>query len=142
MFTPTRHDARSFFAEAWRKSRAGGVLTPLETVAADWIAEHPEFHDALAPDALEREYPVEAQHANPFLHLAMHVSIHEQVSIDQPRGIAAAVSGLAARKGSLHDAHHEVMECLGEMLWTSQRDGLPPDSDAYIACVRRKATRD
>ena len=28
------------------------------------------------------------------------------------------------------------MECLGEMIWNSQRDGLPPDADAYIdACA-------
>jgi hypothetical protein len=33
------------------------------------------------------------------------------------------------------------MECLGEMIWTSQRSGLPPDGQAYIESVRRRATR-
>ena len=47
----------------------------------------------------------------------------------------------AARRGSAHEAQHEVMECLGEMLWTSQRSGLPPDGERYIECVRRRATR-
>ena len=70
----------------------------------------------------------------------MHLSISEQVAIDQPTGIRQAVQLLASRRGSLHDAHHEVMECLGEMIWTSQRSGLPPDGPAYIDCVRRRAT--
>ena len=65
--------------------------------------------------------------ANPFLHLSMHLSISEQCSIDQPRGIRQAVELLAARRNSLHDAHHEAMECLGQMLWESQRVGRPPD---------------
>lgn len=36
----------------------------------------------------------------------------------------------------------EAMDCLGQMLWESQRAGRPPDGDAYIACVQRRATRD
>jgi hypothetical protein len=71
----------------------------------------------------------------------MHLTISEQCSIDQPRGIRQAVELLAARRGSLHDAHHEAMECLGEMIWQSQRCGLPPDGQAYLDAVRRRATR-
>ena len=48
---------------------------------------------------------------------------------------------LAARRNSLHEAHHEAMECLGQMLWESQRAGRPPDGDAYVECVQRRATR-
>jgi hypothetical protein len=33
------------------------------------------------------------------------------------------------------------MECLGEMVWRSQRSGLPPDGLAYLEAVRRCATR-
>jgi predicted RNA polymerase sigma factor len=61
------------------------------------------------------------------------------VSIDQPRGIRQAVQTLAAKLGSLHEAHHQVMECLGEMIWTSQRSGQPPDPHAYLDCVQRRA---
>jgi hypothetical protein len=32
------------------------------------------------------------------------------------------------------------MECLGEMLWNSQRQNLPPDGAAYIECVERRAS--
>lgn len=144
MFSPSQHDVRTFFCEAYQKQREGAVMTPLETVAADWIADHPEYHAELAdlPSALAAVYEVEAGRTNPFLHLSMHLSISEQVGIDQPRGIKQAYELLRARRGSAHEAQHEVMECLGEMVWASQRSGLPPDGERYIACVRARATRD
>ncbi|WP_374590208.1 DUF1841 family protein [Aquabacterium sp.] len=143
MFTPNSHDVRRFFCEVQRKRLAGEPFTPIEALAADWVAEHPEYHDELADAeaAVARRYDVEQGRTNPFLHLSMHLSITEQVSIDQPHGIRQAVELLAARRGSLHEAHHEVMECLGEMVWTSQRTGLPPDGHAYLDAVRRRATR-
>ena len=84
----------------------------------------------------------EAGKTNAFMHLSMHLALSEQCSIDQPRGIRQAVELLTARRDSLHDAHHEAMECLGQMVWESQRAGLPPDGAAYIDCVQRRATRD
>ncbi|HEY1393217.1 MAG TPA: DUF1841 family protein [Methylibium sp.] len=143
MFAPSQLEVRQFFCEAFRKSRAAEPLTPLEALAADWISQHPEYDADLADveAAMNASYTVEEGRSNPFLHLAMHLSISEQVSIDQPRGIKQAVELLAHRRGSLHAAQHEVMECLGEMMWASQRSGLPPDGEAYIDAVRRRATR-
>jgi hypothetical protein len=142
MFQPSQHDVRSFFCGTWRKRREGLPLTPLEAQAADWIDEHPEYQADLADEAaaLAADYRLEDGRENPFLHLSMHLSIVEQTGIDQPTGIRQAVQLLQARRGSLHRAHHEVMECLGQMIWASQRSGLPPDGEAYIDCVRRRAT--
>ena len=143
MFQPSQHDVRRFFCEVLRKQRAREPLTPMEAVAAPWVAEHPEYHADLADvdAAIAAVYTVEEGRTNPFLHLSMHLSIAEQVSIDQPTGIRQAFELLAARCGSAHEAHHGIMECLGEMIWASQRSGLPPDGLAYLDCVRRRATR-
>ena len=142
MFQPSQHDVRRFFCETRRKQQAGLPLTPMEAMAADWVSEHPEYHADLADvdAAVAASYSVESGRTNPFLHLSMHLSIAEQCAIDQPTGIRQAVSLLAARRSTLHQAHHEVMECLGEMIWSSQRSGLPPDGQAYIDAVRRRAT--
>lgn len=142
MYTPSQHDVRRFFCDTYRKQRANQILTPLEAIAADWIKLHPEYADALTDleAALAADYPVEQGQANPFLHLSMHLSIAEQVSIDQPPGIRAAHRALTQKLDSEHRAHHQIMECLGEMLWTSQRSGLPPDGAAYIACIERRAS--
>jgi hypothetical protein len=143
MFQPSQHDVRQFFCETWRKQRDGLPLVAMEAVAAPWLLEHPEYQADLSDldAALAAVYTVEDGRTNPFLHLSMHLSIAEQCSIDQPTGIRQAVALLAARRNSLHQAHHEVMECLGEMIWASQRSGLPPDGPAYIDAVRQRATR-
>ena len=142
MFQPSQHDVRRFFCGAHAKQRARVPLDAMETVAGRWIDEHPEYHIDLTDEAaaLAAVYTVEGGRSNPFLHLSMHLSITEQVAIDQPTGIRQAVELLAARLNSMHQAQHEVMECLGEMIWASQRSGLPPDGQAYIEAVRRRAT--
>ena len=144
MFTPSQADVRRFFCSIYSKGQEGQPLEALETLASQWIAEHTEYHADFSDidTALLTMYDVDAGKTNPFLHLSMHLSISEQCSIDQPRGIRQAVESLAARRGSLHDAHHDAMDCLGQMVWESQRAGKPPDGAAYLACVQRKATHD
>jgi len=144
MFNPSRDEVRRFFTETWRKQRAGEILTPLEAMAADWIVEHPEYHADLADadGATARDYTPEEGRTNPFLHLSMHLAISEQLSIDQPPGIRAAHDKLAAKLDSTHEAQHMIMECLGETIWEAQRTGTPPDTDAYLQRILRRASRD
>ena len=72
----------------------------------------------------------------------MHLAISEQLSIDQPPGIRAAHERRVARLGSIHEAHHAIMECLGETIWEAQRTNAPLDTDAYLARIERRASRD
>ena len=144
MFTPSQADVRRFFCSVHAKTQSSQPLEALETIASQWLAEHPEYHADFADTdtALAKMYDVEGGKTNPFLHLSMHLSISEQCSIDQPRGIRQAVELLTAKRDSLHDAHHDAMDCLGQMVWESQRAGRPPDGAAYIDCVQRRATLD
>jgi len=144
MFNPSQADVRRFFCSVYAKARAGQAMEAIELLASQWIDEHAEYHAELADAeaALTRNYDAEPGRSNPFLHLSMHLSISEQCSIDQPPGIRQAVELLTARRGDLHAAHHEVMDCLGRMIWESQRSGRPPDGQAYIDAVRRRATAD
>ena len=140
---PSQAEVRRFFCAVFAKARSTQPLEAMETLASGWIDEHPEYHADLADAdaAVRKMFDAAEGKTNPFLHLSMHLSISEQCSIDQPRGIRQAVELLTRRCDSLHDAHHAVMECLGQMVWESQRSGRPPDGDAYIACVQRHATR-
>jgi len=140
LFDPTREEVRAFFFALWAKSRAGAALTPLESMALASVLEHPEYHAVLDdPQASRgREWPPEGGETNPFLHLSLHLAIDEQVSIDQPPGIAAEVARLAARLGSAHAARHAVMDCLAEAIWQAQRHGAGFDNAAYLGCLRSK----
>ena len=144
LIPPSQADVRRFFCTVYAKFLAGDSLEPIEIIASQWMQEHPEYHFefADADAAIAKMYDIEGGKTNPFLHLSMHLSISEQCSIDQPHGIRQALELLTAKRDSLHDAHHETMDCLGQMVWESQRAGKPPDGAAYIECVQRHATRD
>ena len=144
MFNPSQADVRRFFCAVYAKAQAGQSMEAIETIASLWIDEHPEYHAELADvdAAIAAMGQVEEGKTNGFLHLSMHLSITEQCSIDQPRGIRQAVELLTHQRDSLHEAHHEAMDCLGQMVWESQRAQRAPDGDSYVACVQRHATRD
>ena len=140
MFNPSRDQVRNFFIDAWRKHRAREVLTPLETIAADILQNHPEYHKVVEdPESVERDFTPDDGQVNPFLHLSLHLAIEEQLSIDQPPGLRAAFDAACARHGERHAALHDVLECLGETMFNAQRNNAPPDGMAYITCVRRRA---
>jgi hypothetical protein len=139
MFNPTRDQARQFLIDAWKKRVGMLPATALETLAADIVAMHPEYHELLsAPDALTREWTPDDGAMNPFLHLSLHLAIEEQLSIDQPPGIRALFETRRSQYGSHHDALHDILDCLGETLWRAQRDRAPLDGAAYLDCIRRK----
>ena len=141
MFNPSRDEARAFLIDAWAKRRSQQPLTALESIAADLIALHPEYHATLEhPERhAERDYAPESGDINPFLHLSLHLAVAEQLAIDQPPGIRAHFERLRTARGDEHAALHAVLECLGEVIWSAQRLGKPPDATLYLDCLARQA---
>ena len=140
LFNPSRDEARDFLFESWRKRRAGELLTPLEDLAAQLIAKHPEYHAVLEDPERHQDQDYLPEHGatNPFLHLMMHLTIEEQISINQPAGIRAHFTRLTRQFESEHDAQHRMMECLGEMVWQAQRNRTPPDAAIYFSCLEKQ----
>ena len=140
MFDPTREQVRQTFFEAWRKYRAGEPLAGIETIALDVSLAHPAYHAILAAPERYRDKDYVGE-GNPFLHMSLHLALEEQLSIDQPPGIAGRFAALLERTGERHDALHEAIECLAETIWRAQRDHAPPDGAAYLACLERRSRR-
>ena len=138
MFNPSRDEVRQMFFGAWRKYRDGVPLAGIDAAALDVILQHPEYHRVLEePErSLEHDYTHEA---NPFLHMSLHLALEEQLSIDQPPGIRSRWHALLGRSAGRHEALHQAIECLAEMLWRAQRDGAAPDAAAYLSCLERRA---
>jgi hypothetical protein len=81
------------------------------------LIEHPEYHRVLEDREryLDRDWKPEGGDTNPFLHIAMHLAIEEQLSIDQPPGIRAAVQASERQAGRARRA--------------PRGDGVPGGSD-------------
>jgi hypothetical protein len=139
LFSTDRSQLRQLFIEAWRKQQQAMPMQPLEQMIGEVVLAHPEYHGLLADPAqvLDKDFPPEAGESNPFLHMAMHISLQEQIASDRPSGIAALHQRLAQRLGDVHQAEHQLMECLAQMLWEAQVNQRLPDEQAYLACVRK-----
>lgn len=140
LFSHDRDQLRHFYCEAWRKHCAGEPLQALEIQIRDVILLHPEYQPLLenSERARGRDYLPEFGETNPFLHMALHLAIYEQLATDRPGGIRALVVDARGRWTDLHALEHRIMECLAETLWQSQRDGVPPDETTYLQRLRER----
>ena len=78
MFNPSQDDVRRFFCGVQAKAQAQAPMDALETLAGQWLAEHPEYEADLA-DAEAAVAKVKAAghatdefvHANPWKSISM-----------------------------------------------------------------------
>lgn len=141
LFNPSRDEVRNFFFNAWRQFKAQAPLTDLEKMAVAIIHLHPEYHEILdQPEKYaDQAYFPEMGETNPFLHISLHLSINEQLSINQPTGITEVYQKLLAQTQDEHAAQHTLIDCLAETIWLSQRNNTPLDSAHYLTLMQEKA---
>ncbi|MCP4074854.1 MAG: DUF1841 family protein [Gammaproteobacteria bacterium] len=133
-----RDEIRQVYLTVWQKLQNGQILEPMESVIADIIQLHPEYHSILqqGQSAQNIEFNPESGNSNPFLHMGMHIALREQTSIDRPAGIKRIHHKLSKKKGQ-HDAEHAMIECLGQALWLAQQNNTMPDETAYLNCLKK-----
>lgn len=137
IFGNDREELRQMVADAWRKHCDQQMLTPLEAQIADVVESHPEYHDAVSNEKLDKDYTPDGGQSNPFLHMGLHLSIREQVATNRPAGIAGVYKALAAKSGDAHIAEHRMIDCLAETLWEAQSQNAAPDESQYLHRLRR-----
>ena len=144
LFNPSRDEVRAFFFNAWAQFKAQKPLTDLEKIALGVMHLHPEYQAILsAPEAFkQQEYFPEFGETNPFLHMSLHLSILEQISINQPIGIASIYEQLKLKHHNAHDvehrAQHEILECLAESIWSAQRNNTALDANYYVQLLQQQ----
>ena len=137
IFGGDRTELRQMYADAWRKSCAQEVLSPLEVQIAEVIEQHPEYHPIIGESNVEAPFSPDDGQENPFLHMGLHLALREQVSTDRPAGIAAIQRQLLHKLGSQHDAEHCMIEVLAETLWEAQSSNSAPNEAKYLERLRR-----
>jgi Domain of unknown function (DUF1841) len=140
LFNPSRDQVREFFFNAWAQFKAQKPLTDLEKVALSVMHMHPEYHAILDAPAQfkQQEYFPEFGETNPFLHMSLHLSILEQISINQPIGIANIYEKLKFKHQEEHKAQHEILDCLAESIWSAQHNNTALDANYYVQLLQQK----
>ncbi len=140
LFNPSRDEVRDFFFDSWAKFKAQQPLTDLEKIAIGVIQMHPEYHPVLdaAEQYKQKEYFPELGETNPFLHMSLHLSVLEQISINQPIGIVDVYDKLKLTHQEEHAAQHDVIDCLGETIWHAQQNKTGLDTMHYLKLLNKK----
>jgi Domain of unknown function (DUF1841) len=143
LFSPSRDEVREFFFGAWAKYKTSQTLTDLEKTGLSVMLMHPEYHAILdAPEQFKHQaYYPELGETNPFLHMSLHLSILEQISINQPIGITSIYEKLKIKHQTEHDAQHEILECLAESIWHAQCNNTSLDTGYYEQLLQQKANK-
>lgn len=143
MFPQDRSQLRQMFFDAWHKHTHKLAMQPLEQLIAAIVEQHPEYHPVLnnRDTHLDKDFTPEMGQTNPFLHMAMHISIQEQLGTQRPAGIVELYQSLLLKFGDPHAVEHHMMECLGQMIWQAQRDNTAPNDANYLACLKNLLSR-
>jgi hypothetical protein len=141
MFTQNREQLRQFFIDVWHKHQNQHPLEPLEAMVLEVILLHREYHRDLTDKRLASDFLPEHGQTNPFLHLGLHIALREQINTDRPNGIKAIYHSLLLTYSDAHTIEHQMMECLMEALWQSQRYQTLLDESAYLACLQQQVAK-
>ncbi len=140
MFTPSQEQLRNFFFDIFEKHKLNQMLSSLEKQVLSIILQHPEYHEILnnRHKYLNYHWNNSSGEFNPFLHLSMHLTILEQLSINQPDRIREIFDKFVLKYKGEHNATHELMDCIAEMLIKGNFNPENYDVNIFYNCVNNK----
>jgi len=135
VFTSDRSKQRQYLKQAWEKYTRQDQLEPLELQLAKIVEKHPEYHDLIKN--LDSEYFPEQGNTNPFLHINLHLTLQDQLTMDQPQGIRGIHNRLLVKIKDEHEVEHMMMEHIAEMIFNAQKNNTAFDLDGYIIALKK-----
>ena len=66
------------------------------------------------------------------------MTLREQLSIKQPAGIKEIYQKLLDIHKDHHQVEHLMMDCIAQMIFTSQKNNDPIDEDTYLDCLKKQ----
>jgi len=135
VFTSDRSKQRQYLKQAWEKYTRQDQLEPLELQLAKIVEKHPEYHNLIKN--LDSEYFPEQGNTNPFLHINLHLTLQDQLTMDQPKGIRGIHNRLLVKIKDEHEVEHMMMEHIAEMIFNAQKNNTAFDLDGYIIALKK-----
>ena len=134
MFTSDRSKQRQYLKQAWGKYTRHEQLEPLELQLAKIVEKHPEYQNIF--NNLDSEYFPEQGQTNPFLHINLHLTLQDQIRMDQPKGIKKIHTKLLVKVKDSHEVEHMMMEHIAEMIFNAQKNNSAFNLDGYIQALK------
>jgi hypothetical protein len=140
-FDQFRQATRENLHRIWEAVKAGRPLTGEEKRFADAMQAHPEYHNAWEFSDVVGPAPYEVEGVNPYLHIAAHIMIENQLEADDPPEVAQALDRLRSNGVDRHDAIHQIAAVMFEIMFPVLKEGKAFDAQRYRKRLRRLARR-
>jgi len=139
-YTELRYLTRARLGLIWEMTMSGVELEEEDAVFAEILKQHPEYFDIWErATTLPPDEEVLRDGTNPFVHIAIHQTIENQIANHDPAQTAEALAALIQAGYTRHEAIHAIGAILTPELFEILRDNRPFDEAAYIEALRNLA---
>lgn len=147
-YAQLRGVTRSRLGLIWELVKAGGELDEEDARLAEVLEQHPDYYDVWeAAQSMEKE-EVTRDGVNPFLHVAIHQVVENQLAENDPPQTAGTLAALRRAGYDRHDAIHMIGRVVSDEIFEILKEERPFDEAAYVAALedlarteRRRARR-
>lgn len=130
---------RQVYFDAWQKALKQQPLTAMEHIIVDILHRHPEYQPMFnhPEEFAVFQHEKFALDHNPFFHIALHVTIAEQVGANRPQGIRHIYNQLLKKHGDKNTAEHKMIGCLARILMESFEMDSNNNDKIYMQALKR-----
>lgn len=136
--SPATH--RNYFYQIWTSAKEGKTdeLKPEERQLVKIMFEHQEYRNQFEiADILDDHIFDPERETNPFIHVAMHSVIENQLALRQPIEAYQFYLGLRKKKLSHHEALHLLMAIMAPLIFKVVRSHDAFDEGYYVRLLRK-----
>lgn len=138
--TKLRYLTRARVGLIWEMAKIGAELEGEEALTAEILEQHPEYFDIWEQaDTLPPDEEVLHDGANPFVHVAIHQIVENQVADRTPPQTAETLEALVQAGYTRHEAIHAIGTLIAKEMFEIMQDNRPFDEAGYTEALRELA---
>jgi len=135
-YAKLRYLTRARLGLIWEMVMAEAELEGEDAVFAKVLKQHPEYFDVWEQaDTLPPDEEVLRDGVNPFIHVAIHQTIENQIAGHDPPQTAETLEALMRAGYTRHEAIHAIGAILAPEIFEILRDDRPFDEASYIEAL-------
>jgi hypothetical protein len=135
-YTELRQLTRARLGLIWEMAMAGAELEGEEATFTEILKQHPEYFDIWEQAGiLDPSEEVLRDGANPFVHVAVHQTVENQIAGHTPPQTAETLEALMRAGYTRHEAIHAIGTILAQEIFEILRDNHPFDEAGYVEAL-------
>jgi hypothetical protein len=131
-----RRMSRASYADIWRRGIAKEPLEGEDALFFEIMQQHPEYSHCWEHAAELGDREVLIHGVNPFLHIAIHSVVENQIAQRNPPETDQALFRLTRSGLDRHDALHHILQVLTPLMWDVMQKKVPFDNETYRRRLR------